>query len=171
MKLNPMAQHLELALRQVGRVGVRARGARRVAHRAEQVARDPGADRRAAARDLAQRRGDLGVRVALQEVAERARADRRDDVLLVAEHGDHERHDARVRGGADQLDAAAVGQAEVGEQQRRALGAQRVAARGGGMAAARTRRGRDGASVRAASSSTNTTDKAIEKSLLRGARG
>ena len=84
-------QHLELAGRQYARHLLRDRVVpAAVAHAIEQPARDSARERGLAARDAAQERRDPLRRLRLQEVARRAGANRRQQVLLRVGRGEHD---------------------------------------------------------------------------------
>ena len=69
--------------------GRRSRG-RSCAHLIEQTPGDRAGERRLTVRDAVEERGDLLGRLALQQVARRAGADRREEVLLRARRGEHD---------------------------------------------------------------------------------
>src|SRR5262249_13756806 len=101
-------QDLALPLRQV------VWGARRP-NRRDELRRDAGLQRRAAARDLADRPGDVRDRGTLQEVALRAGPDRAEDALVAVVGGEdqHPRGRAERAESRDRLDAADARQLEV----------------------------------------------------------
>mmetsp|Transcript_34850 Transcript_34850/g.63509 ORF Transcript_34850/g.63509 Transcript_34850/m.63509 type:complete len:224 (-) Transcript_34850:3-674(-) len=95
---------------------LRTRRTRRQTH--QQPPRDHRADRAAARAQRAQLAGQVQRQAVLQQIAGGARLDAGNDMLLIAEDGNHH-HLAlgpRLRRVADQLDAAATGQVQVHQQ-------------------------------------------------------